>query len=123
MRGTDQSWLTWNAEAMDSMLEAALLRYLAVAHFGRGRGDWALAESPTFWREVIADALMAEREPLAALWAGRSNRFDNHGEAQALADALRPPLRRAALKALAHLYPGALTEGGGSGRAGPPQAA
>jgi len=108
VRGTDHSWLAWNAEALDPMLEAALLRYLAVAHFGRGRGDWAQAEAPPFWREVLDDALMAEREPLATLWAGRSNRFENVGEAQALAAALQPVLRRAALKTLSHLYPGAL---------------
>jgi len=109
VRGTDRSWLAWNAEALDPMLEAALLRYLAVAHFGRGRGDWAQAEAPPFWREVLDDALMAEREPLAALWAGRSNRFENDGEAQALAAALQPLLRRVALKTLSHLYPGALS--------------
>jgi len=109
VRGTGQSWVAWNGEALNQMLEAALLRYLAVAHFGRGRGDWAQAEAPPFWREVLDDALMAEREPLAALWAGRSNRFENDGEAQALAAALQPLLRRVALKTLSHLYPGALS--------------
>ena len=43
VRGTDRSWIAWNGEALDQMTEAALLRYLAVAHFGRGRGDWAHA--------------------------------------------------------------------------------
>ena len=35
VRGTDQSWLAWNAESLDAMVDAALLRYLTVAHFGR----------------------------------------------------------------------------------------
>ena len=111
VRGTDRSWLAWSAEAMDGMVEAALLRYLAVAHFGRGRGDWAQAEAPPHWREIVADALMAEREGLAALWRGRSAKFDNPGEAESLAQALRPVLARAARTALRHLYPGALPDG------------
>ena len=52
VRGTNVSWLAWNDEALDAMLEAALLRYLAVAHFGRGhslwhagRGDWERAHA------------------------------------------------------------------------------
>jgi hypothetical protein len=93
---------------MDGMVEAALLRYLAVAHFGRGRGDWAQSESPPHWRELIADALMAEREALAALWRGRSSKIDNAGEAESLALALRPLLARATRTALRHLYPGVL---------------
>ena len=120
VRGTDRSWLAWSAEAMDGMVEAALLRYLAVAHFGRGRGDWAQSESPPHWRELIADALMAEREGLAALWRGRSPKLDNVGEAEALAQALRPPLARAARTALRHLYPGALPPGPADDQTGLP---
>ena len=52
VRGTDRSWIAWNAEALDQMVEAALLRYLAVAHFGRGRGDWAQGESPPHWKDT-----------------------------------------------------------------------
>ena len=40
VRGTGRSFVTWNAAALDTMVEAALLRLLAVEHFGRGRGDW-----------------------------------------------------------------------------------
>ena len=71
VRGTDRSWLAWNAEALDTMLEAALLRYLAVAHFGRGRGEWAQSETPPHWKPVVEAALSAEAEALAALWQGR----------------------------------------------------
>ena len=47
------------------MVEAALLRYLAVAHFGRGRGDWAEGEAPAHWKDVVAAALAPHREALA----------------------------------------------------------
>ena len=104
VRGTDRSWIAWNAEALDQMVEAALLRYLAVAHFGRGRGDWSLGESPPHWKEVIALALAPLRDALAAIWAERGDDADP----QLLAAALRPVLESAARSALEQLYPGAL---------------
>ena len=32
-------------ELLDRLVSSALLRYLAVAHFGRGRGEWVASES------------------------------------------------------------------------------
>ena len=112
VRGTEQSWLTWNAEAMGTMLEAALLRYLAVAHFGRGRGDWAQGESPPHWKEVIEQALAPHRADFAALWAGRGGRASDDAQADAslalaLAAAIAPLLAQATVAALRRLYPGA----------------
>jgi len=104
VRGTDRSWVAWNAEALDPMVEAALLRYLAVAHFGRGRGDWAQGESPPHWREVIAQALAPHRQTLTVIWAGRGE----GDEPEALAAALQPVLTLAARAALEKLYPGSL---------------
>jgi hypothetical protein len=74
VRGTDRSWVAWNAQALDQMLEAALLRYLAVAHFGRGRGDWVQGESPAHWQEVIQRSLAAHRDALAVIWKERDMR-------------------------------------------------
>ena len=112
VRGTEWSWVAWNAEALDQMVDAALLRYLAVAHFGRGRGEWAQSESPPFWKDVIAQALAPHRDALAALWASRGardGRRDGHGDVDAgeiglLAAALEPLVRDAAAAALERLY-------------------
>ena len=105
VRGTDRSWIAWNAEAMDQMVEAALLRYLAVAHFGRGRGDWAQGESPPHWIDVIDRALAPEREALEIVWAERGA---DEAEAGPIAQSLQPILERAARAALDQLYPGSL---------------
>ena len=115
VRGTDSSWVAWNAEALDQMLEAALLRYLAVAHFGRGRGDWAQGESPPHWREVVQRALLGQREVLAMLWRERDGRGgkaigdvsgDDAREARRLITAaLVPVLTQAMGDALRSLYP------------------
>ena len=109
VRGTDRSWVTWNAPALDQMLEAALLRYLAVAHFGRGRGDWAQGESPAHWREVIQRSLATQRERVAALWRERDGPGGEavaEGESEKLmAAALEPIVAHAARAALGTLYP------------------
>ena len=110
VRGTGQSWVAWNAEAMRPLLEGALLRYLAVAHFGRGRGEWVQGEAPPHWREVVSAATAPHATALAALWNSRSAKFENTGEAARLALELQPLLAAAARSALQRLYPGAWRE-------------
>ena len=95
---------------MGPMVEAALLRYLAVAHFGRGRGQWSEGEAPAHWREVVAHALVPHRDPLQALWRSRGQQFEAGGEDDRLAAALQPLLRAAARQSLERLYPGAWTD-------------
>ena len=112
VRGTEQSWLAWNAESLDAMVEAALLRYLTVAHFGRGRGDWVEGESPPHWKDTTLQALAPQRETLAALWASRDARSDDAEESERLSAALTLVVRAAAATSLGLLYPDAeaLTE-------------
>ena len=112
VRGTDRSFVAWNAEALDQLLEAALLRYLAVAHFGRGRGQWAQGESPPHWREVIQHSLALHHESLAVIWEERDARGEagegGAGEtenARLIAAALVSIVREAAVDALRTLYP------------------
>lgn len=106
VRGTGRSWVSWGDTAMAPLVAAALLRYLAVAHFGRGRGEWVQGEAPPHWAKTVTEVLAPQQAALAALWAGRSDRFDNDGEAERLAAALQPLLAAAAQAALQRLYPG-----------------
>jgi hypothetical protein len=107
MRGGGPAWVGWRPEAMGAFTEAALLRYLAVAHFGRGRGQWAEGEAPPHWRAVVSAALAPHQAALQALWRGRATAFDAPGEADRLAAQLQPVLAAAARDALVALYPGA----------------
>ena len=114
VRGTEQSWLTWNAEALDSMLDAALLRYLAVAHFGRGRGEWAQGESPPHWKAVVEEAVAPYADALDELWRDRSAHGDTAAQAaevERLAGEMVPLLSELTLAALRRLYPGAAALG------------
>ena len=107
VRGTQQSWVMWNAEALDQMVEAALLRYLAVAHFGRGRGEWAQGESPAHWREATQAAIQPHREALNTVWrerdAAREEMVD--GSQALIAASVQSILTQAISDVLRGLYP------------------
>ncbi|NRF70709.1 GTPase domain-containing protein [Aquincola sp. S2] len=106
VRGTGSGFAAWSDSALAPIVQATLLRYLAVAHFGRGRGEWVDGEAPAHWTALV-DELLAAREPaLAALWAGRATTLDNAGEAERLGTQLQPLLAGLTQALLERLYPG-----------------
>ena len=75
-RGKTDDALRWDDAFLHALLATLLLRYLAVAHYGRGRGEWQASEYPPFWRERVA-AVMATMTPrITALWALRVSTAD-----------------------------------------------
>lgn len=60
--------LQFSDEFLRSLLVAALLRYLAVAHFGRGRGNFAEGESPAFWQDEVEAAIADKHDVLKSAW-------------------------------------------------------
>jgi hypothetical protein len=101
VRGTGQSWVAWRDDALDGAAQAALLRYLAVAHFGRGRGNWSPGEAPAHWPPAVAQALARQRDAWAAAWAGRSQRLAGADDTAQLTATLQPLLAQAARAVLA----------------------
>jgi len=71
-KGKDGTTVSWNEGALDRIFKESLLLYLAVAHYGRGRGEWSRAEHPAHWRSTIEAAVAAQSAPLAAIWGGRT---------------------------------------------------
>lgn len=57
-RGEDGSTMRWSGEFFERLAVSAVLRYLAVAHFGRGRGEWTGGEHPAFWHSVVEQAVV-----------------------------------------------------------------
>ena len=51
-----------------TLLVGSVLRYLAVAHFGRGRGQFVEGEAPPFWQAEVEQALARREAELANLW-------------------------------------------------------
>jgi hypothetical protein len=102
-RGGESGAVGWSAVFLTQRFSAALLRYLAVAHFGRGRGDWVQGEYPEHWQPLVDEIASARRAALDAIWAQASR-----GAARSeIEHALRPVVSAAAGEALLRLYPGA----------------
>jgi hypothetical protein len=102
LRGSEQPVVRWSEEFLHGLARSAVLRYLAVAHFGRGRGRYVEGEAPPHWPDAVEQACAAERSAFEALWrAAREGDTD-------LVEPLRRALAAVAARVLADLYPGRL---------------
>ena len=99
-RGQTEDAVRWDNAFLDRLVASSLLRYLAIAHYGRGRGDWMESEYPAFWRTEVDSVLVEQREALAAIWSLRGPPCDR---AQ-VAIRLHALLAEAARTVLAKLY-------------------
>lgn len=87
-------------EFLYSLVTTGLLRYLAIAHFGRGRGNFTQGEAAPFWQQEVEAALASHKEVLEQLWqSARSS--DAHVSRQHLSQ----HLREAGTQVLKALYP------------------
>jgi hypothetical protein len=51
-----------------TLMVSSILRYLAVAHFGRGRGNFVEGEAPPFWQAAVEEALQAHCPDTERFW-------------------------------------------------------
>lgn len=103
VRGTDHSEVRWSTDSLQRLSVTALLRYLAVAHYGRGRGEWRQGEYPGHWKPLIEEEIQPRLAALDALWARPGDTADS---TPARAESLAGILTETALALLARLYPG-----------------
>ena len=100
-RGGSEGKVRWSAQFLTQRFAAAILRYLAVAHYGRGRGEWVEGEYPAHWGPLVAEVTALHREEIEAV-------FKTAGEgvgAEAIARALHPPVTVTVREVLVRLYP------------------
>ena len=64
----NQPTVEFSDEFLRTFLQACVLRYLTVAHFGRGRGHFADSEAPAFWQDEVERATAAEEKAVNGLW-------------------------------------------------------
>ena len=102
-RGVKETVVRWSEPFLDNLVAGGLLRYLAVAHYGRGRGEWQASGYPAFWREAVANEMKKRKAELALMWTLRPE-----NDLQALETAARRELSALARAVLDTLYPGAL---------------
>ena len=88
-------------EFLQTLLVSSILRYLAVAHFGRGRGSFVESEAPAFWQAELELALAQHGGDLRQQW---QNAREPAGANAALPEKIITSVTSATL---AQLYPGA----------------
>lgn len=67
VRGGDHR-LHWSSEHFREQVRLAMLTYLAVAHFGRGRGEWQESAEPAHWNTVCGQILDEHEDGILRLW-------------------------------------------------------
>jgi Domain of unknown function (DUF3482)/50S ribosome-binding GTPase len=103
-RGKTGAVLRFDDAFLAGVVASALLRYLAVAHYGRGRGEWTEGEHPAFWAPLVTEIIDDHRDRLTRIWSMRVPSCDE----AALREGLHSVLKDAAWQTLDRLYPGML---------------
>lgn len=100
-RKREQGRVRWSAAALNQQLGAALLGYLAVAHFGRGRGEFVRAVVPEPWQQALS-VIARKRAALDEIWSAA-----RPGERDATERPLLGVIRELSRDVLTALYPNA----------------
>jgi GTPase SAR1 family protein len=105
-RGAQSGTVRWSNDFLFGRVAAALMRYLAVAHFGRGRGEFVSGAAPPHWQSAVGEALDRRRAAFNAVWAARGESAPaSQAGTQALAASLLPLITAVAQEVLIRLYP------------------
>lgn len=104
---TGQNMVRWSEAQFLDQVKSILMLYLAVSHFGRGRGSWREpVNNPARWQELVDAAITGELAEWHALWK-------NGGIVSTPGDLangkLRKLLRRLLEKVFRELYPDSAT--------------
>jgi hypothetical protein len=72
-RGELTPVVRWSPAILEGLVKSSLLQYLAVAHFGRGRGTFTESVHPELWQEAAARIVNRERERIRLFWEEGKN--------------------------------------------------
>jgi hypothetical protein len=61
--------IAWSPEALTEAFGKSAMLYLAIAHFGRGQGEWRRKADPAHWFTVVNAVLNRHQERLLPLWS------------------------------------------------------
>ena len=100
LAGTERARLSWPDDFLDGLFRASVLRYLAIAHYGRGRGRFIEGEAPAFWHHEVQAEMAARIETLHEIWSdARAS-----GHVNATVPALHREFRAITVAVLLRLY-------------------
>ena len=101
MVGIDSGEARWSRDFLAHRPAAAIARYLAVAHYGRGRGDWVESEYPPHWQALVDEVVAKRGAAFDRIWVTAAQ----GGSRDELAAAITPLIADATREALVRLYP------------------
>lgn len=104
VRGDKVPAVAWSEDFLRQLTVQGMLRYLAVAHFGRGRGDFQSEDASKRWLDAVASVLRAEQSD----WDGARRRLAAQAETLDPEKAwklLRPAVDQSLRKVLLRGYP------------------
>lgn len=68
--GHQKTPVMWSDDYLDLLVQDVIIRYLAIAHFGRGQGPYvADPEDPRFWIDKVKILVSEQRPTLHEQWA------------------------------------------------------
>jgi hypothetical protein len=102
VKGEEDPAVRWSDVVFRSMIGDALLRYLAVAHYGRGRGDYEESEHPAFWRTAVMELTERRAAEIRAIWESGKT-----ADPQAVCVSLKSLLTAGSAELLTQFYPDA----------------
>jgi len=102
-QGGREPAVSWSAEFLTRLCGDALLRYLAVAHFGRGRGDYVDVPMSPRWAALVSGTLARHADELSLAWSLAGG--TNPGDRVQLGAMVERALDRATAAVLAAGYP------------------
>ncbi len=106
IKGNKLPEVSWSPVFLDQLAIETLLRYLAVAHFGRGRGELLAVETPERWRTQVRQTRAREAERWSAVWKEAADLEPSTATVKAPRD-LAPLLEEAASAVLIGDFPDA----------------
>ena len=92
--------VSWSHEFLDGLVERLILRYLAIAHFGRGRGRFEEDDAPAGWTQAVRATLTARKPHFASIWSEAEA-----GSSQRIGQGLNKDLTKVVASILSHAYP------------------
>lgn len=99
---TGQNMVRWSEAHFLNQVETILMLYLAISHYGRGRGSWQdPVNNPGRWQELVKAALERDKSTWEKIW----KKGGAESEPGALLAPLQKQVRRILVEVFEKLYP------------------
>ena len=92
-----------SADYLTAMVSQALLKYLLISHFGRGRGRYTSPSAPQQWSEAALGVVQLQAAQWAAIW--EQARMDGPESTESLQSAVNDLLAQSLQQLMNRLYP------------------